>query len=158
MGQVVIEGQQVVVELAKDRQKHEANMGVGNKPKSHLRITISNIEGPVSWQDLKDWARVCGNVNFANVFNGKDGEKVGVIEYEKEEEFESALTKLEDEPLKGHHVKVAKVRDVKGGEASVTLWICIGILLLISIDAFVHICRKSLVSTSTFAQWVLPAQ
>jgi RNA recognition motif-containing protein len=108
MNQVVMDGQRVVVEVAKGRERHD--MGAGNKPKSNLRITISNIEGPVSWQDLKDWARVCGNVNFANVFNGADGEKVGVIEFEKVEEFESALSRLEDEPLKGQHVKVAKVR------------------------------------------------
>lgn len=49
-------------------------------PKYELRIRIHDLAPRTSWQDLKDWARNAGAVQYANVFNIGSSTK-GVIEF-----------------------------------------------------------------------------
>jgi hypothetical protein len=71
------EGSIIRVQFSKNSDGHTTS----NKIRSELRMSVLGLDSRTSWQDLKDWARAAGNVNFANVFN-KGGEKVGVVEYE----------------------------------------------------------------------------
>ena len=49
-------------------------------PNFEFRIRVHNLRPRTSWQDLKDWARNAGTVQFSNVFM-KDSVTQGVIEF-----------------------------------------------------------------------------
>eukprot|EP00921_Rhytidocystis_pertsovi_P016368 GHVQ01025861.1.p2 GENE.GHVQ01025861.1~~GHVQ01025861.1.p2 ORF type:complete len:312 (+),score=38.74 GHVQ01025861.1:975-1910(+) len=70
----------------------------GRDQRTGFRVLVFNLDERVSWQDLKDFGRNAGDVNFANVFNYR-GRKVGVIEYFSEETMQRALHELEDRRL-----------------------------------------------------------
>ena len=79
-----LHGNEIVVEAARGRVPQSGSgSGVVSSTKGikELRISCTGLDDRTSWQDLKDWARAAGNVTFANTFN-KDGQLIGVIEYE----------------------------------------------------------------------------
>jgi splicing factor, arginine/serine-rich 4/5/6 len=71
-----VDGNNIVVEMARNNREFKA------KPvkRLDLRLSVSNLEQRVSWQDLKDWARKAGDVTFTNIFV-RDGQHMGVIEF-----------------------------------------------------------------------------
>lgn len=72
-----------------------------------LRIWVRNIDSRTSWKDLKDWARVCGNVIYTLAFE-KDGEHIGVVEYETEDQLNESLKVLPSTPLNNVNVTVER--------------------------------------------------
>lgn len=71
-----IDGQTIVVENARNKDM----MKQRPVKRLDLRLTCMNLDGRISWQDLKDWAREAGEVTFTNIFI-RDGQHMGVIEF-----------------------------------------------------------------------------
>ena len=103
-----LNGKKLLVEVAIDARAHREG-----KPAKRLdlRVTITGLDGRISWQDLKDWARAAGDVTFANVFV-RDGQPTGVVEFLDEQGLSNALSTLEGIPLQGANVRVEKVGSV----------------------------------------------
>ena len=70
-----IDGNNIVVEAARARDFKQRP-----QKRLDLRLSVTGLDGRVSWQDLKDWARKAGDVTFTNIFV-KDGNHMGVIEF-----------------------------------------------------------------------------
>ena len=59
-----------------------------------------------SWQDLKDFARSAGDVNFAKII----GVDVGVVDYYNKEDFDRALQSLDGKELTNRYGDTTNVR------------------------------------------------
>lgn len=82
--------------------------GPGGRRTQH-RVLISNLDASVQWQDLKDFGRKVGEVNYANViFSG--GKKYGVLEYCEEGSMEAAIRELDGARLRSSYVLIKKDR------------------------------------------------
>ncbi|SCN61714.1 RNA-binding protein, putative [Plasmodium chabaudi adami] len=82
--------------------------------KNSLRIVVKNIDEKVSWQDLKDFGREVGSVNYANVIynnNGNNKEWYGIIEYYNYETMKRAVEVLNGKKFNGVPVEVIKYTD-----------------------------------------------
>lgn len=64
--------------------------------RSEFRVIISGLPPTASWQDLKDHMREAGDVLYSDV----DGRGGGIVEYNKQEDMEYAITKLNDSEFK----------------------------------------------------------
>mmetsp|Transcript_7080 Transcript_7080/g.10575 ORF Transcript_7080/g.10575 Transcript_7080/m.10575 type:complete len:225 (+) Transcript_7080:71-745(+) len=104
-----IDGSRIIVEAAKGARDNRSRV-----PKTDFRVTVEGLNQSTSWQDLKDFAREAGRPIFTDVFN-RQGERVGVIEYETYGDMENALRKLDDADLKGNRVRVVEERRGGGG-------------------------------------------
>lgn len=101
-----LHGKKLLVEVALDARNNQRD----GKPAKRLdlRVSVTGLVERISWQDLKDWARVAGDVTFANVFT-RDGQTCGVVEFFDEQGLNNALSTLEGVPLNGTNVRVEKV-------------------------------------------------
>ncbi|XP_026190454.1 cleavage and polyadenylation specificity factor subunit CG7185 [Cyclospora cayetanensis] len=82
--------------------------GPGGRRTQH-RVLISNLDPSVQWQDLKDFGRKVGEVNYANViFSG--GRKYGVLEYCDSQSVVLALRELEGLRLRSLPVSLKRDR------------------------------------------------
>ncbi|KAK9249532.1 hypothetical protein V1506DRAFT_550824 [Lipomyces tetrasporus] len=77
------------------------DIGRDRRPRrSAFRIRVSGLPSDCSWQDLKDFARRANvEVLFADVSRDRDG--TGVMEFEREDDLETAMSKLSGEEVKG---------------------------------------------------------
>ncbi|PFH36019.1 RNA recognition motif-containing protein [Besnoitia besnoiti] len=82
-----------------------AGAGPGAK-RLPFRVVCSNLDPCVQWQDLKDFGREAGEVNFTNVLHDQDGRRIGIIEYCTEEAMAVALRELDGKRLFETHVEV----------------------------------------------------
>lgn len=73
-------------------------------------VVVKDLGSRVSWQDLKDWGRNAGSVEYADVWQ-EGSRKYGVIKYDSKEDFKNALRKLEDYRLAGEYVRVEADED-----------------------------------------------
>ncbi|BGP42984.1 hypothetical protein JCM10450v2_007103 [Rhodotorula kratochvilovae] len=74
------------------------------------RLTITGLKEGTSWQEIKDFGRLGGNVGFADV--DRRDPTVGFIEYSSRYDAEEAIRKLDGVELNGVQVSV---RDESGG-------------------------------------------
>jgi len=87
--------------------------------KRHYKLEVRNISEYTSWQDLKDFARQAGSsVEYTKVFVGARGERVGLIEYTDERDYEEALKKLDGKELDGCKVKLIEYGNSRGRSRS----------------------------------------
>lgn len=49
--------------------------------KNNIRILIKNLSNSINWQKLKDIGRQIDDIAYADIIEGIDGERLGVIEY-----------------------------------------------------------------------------
>ena len=74
-----------------------------------FRLFVTGLSDSTSWQDVKDFARTGGrSVSYTEVYH-RMGEKHGVIEYYRREDFEYALEHLDRARLNGCRVRVYDV-------------------------------------------------
>lgn len=112
-----VDSSTIVVEMARGKPRAEGESTF--KPRSSgFRVTVEGISGDTSWQDLKDFARTCARPIYTNVENGRDGEKVGVIEFETEDDMDRAIRQLSGETLHGHHVRLERQDAASGPSAA----------------------------------------
>eukprot|EP01069_Polyplicarium_translucidae_P011711 Polyplicarium_translucidae@DN427_c0_g1_i1.p2 len=86
-------------------ERRQGPKPTGREQRTEHRIIIFDLDERVSWQDLKDFGRNVGDVNFANVFS-RNGRKVGVIEYFDAKSMQRALEKLDGMRLYDQRVTV----------------------------------------------------
>ncbi|KAL8274542.1 hypothetical protein Esti_001563 [Eimeria stiedai] len=77
--------------------------------RTQYRVLISNLDTSVQWQDLKDFGRKAGEVNYANVISIR-GKKYGVLEYCEEASMEAAIRDLDGARLRGTEVILKRDR------------------------------------------------
>ncbi|KPV71517.1 uncharacterized protein RHOBADRAFT_67060 [Rhodotorula graminis WP1] len=77
---------------------------------SGYRLTISGLREGTTWQEIKDFGRLGGNVGFADV--DRRDPTIGFIEYSSRYDAEEAIRKLDGTELNG---AVVAVKDESGG-------------------------------------------
>jgi RNA recognition motif-containing protein len=77
---LVIAGTPIICEAGRAREGTFRDGAITPKPRSEHRLIVRGIESRTSWQNLKDWARPAGEVNFVDVVF-RDGDRVGIVEY-----------------------------------------------------------------------------
>jgi len=78
--------------------------GRGPMNRSEFRLIVENLSSSVSWQDLKDYMRKAGEVNYADAHRNKQNE--GVIEFVNREGMEEAMDTLDGTELNGRKIKL----------------------------------------------------
>mgnify|MGYP005992822947 CR=1 FL=1 len=73
-----VDGHNIVVEAA--RTSREFQQRQRPVKRFDLRLSVMGLDGRVSWQDMKDWARKAGDVTFTNIFV-RDNVHHGVVEF-----------------------------------------------------------------------------
>eukprot|EP00921_Rhytidocystis_pertsovi_P002604 GHVQ01004501.1.p1 GENE.GHVQ01004501.1~~GHVQ01004501.1.p1 ORF type:complete len:513 (+),score=93.42 GHVQ01004501.1:168-1706(+) len=81
----------------------------GRDQRTEFRVVIFNLDERASWQDLKDFGRTVGEVNFTNVFT-RSGKKIGVIEYFAAEAMRRAVEELHGRKLYDRRLHVEQDR------------------------------------------------
>jgi len=104
------EGEYMKISWAKGKKPAFAAKGRGD-----FRLRIENLDKKTSWQDLKDFARVAGEVVYTDVWF-ESNQKFGIVEYKTAAEMDTALRKLDDTPLDGNRVRL--VIDNKSSSSS----------------------------------------
>jgi len=99
-----LDGRKWVVELARGSRAPRKPFTGG---RGGYRILVEGLDARTSWQDLKDFARKAGNVNYTDVWMDR-GKKFGVIEYTEKEDFREALRTLDDQKLDGVRVRLSE--------------------------------------------------
>ncbi|SBT34418.1 RNA-binding protein, putative [Plasmodium ovale wallikeri] len=79
--------------------------------KNTLRIVVKNVDEKASWQDLKDFGREVGSVNYANIIYDNNKERCGIIEYYNYETMKKAVEVLNGKKFNGNVVEVIKYTD-----------------------------------------------
>jgi len=89
----------------------------GSKAVVGGRLYVGNLDWTVSWQDLKDHFRRCGEVVRADVMMESDGKSkgCGIVEYASNREANDAIRELSDTELKGRMIFVREDRESGGG-------------------------------------------
>lgn len=106
------DGGRIRVELSRggrdrfDRGGSASRGGFHGRPPSDTGIRISGLPDRTSWQDLKDFARTAGDVNFAKMI----GPDVGLVDFHSKSDFEAALPKLDGAIFKNRFGDEAKIR------------------------------------------------
>jgi len=68
-------------------------------------VLIKNLSSKTGWQALKDWARQCGAVEYADIWMDR-GKRYGVVKFENKKDIKYACEKLDDQYLDGRYVRV----------------------------------------------------
>ncbi|CAE7363561.1 SR30, partial [Symbiodinium sp. KB8] len=106
------DGGRIRVELSRggrdrfDRSGSASRGGFHGRPPSDTGIRISGLPDRTSWQDLKDFARTAGDVNFAKMI----GPDVGLVDFHSKSDFEAALPRLDGAIFKNRFGDEAKIR------------------------------------------------
>jgi len=90
------------------RMGHEVGSGIRGGAVRGRRdncVLVKNLSSKTGWQDLKDWARQCGAVEYADIWTEK-GKKYGVIKFENKKDIKYAIEKLDDQYLDGRYLRV----------------------------------------------------
>jgi len=79
------------------------------------QVYIGNLSYRTSWQDLKDFAKSAGEVEFCDVLADKEGRSAGsgLIRFATEEQAKTAQESLHDQELDGRKVFVREDREGK---------------------------------------------
>jgi len=88
--------------------------GGGRRPpgaRTGYRVCVENLSSSTSWQDLKDFMRQAGEVNYTNTHQSRSGE--GVAEFGSRGDMEYALDKLDGAELGGRRIRIFE--EGKGG-------------------------------------------
>jgi len=86
----------------------------GRRPpgaRTGYRVMVENLSSSTSWQDLKDFMRQAGEVNYTNTHQSRSGE--GVAEFGSRGDMEYALDKLDGAELGGRRIRIFE--EGKGG-------------------------------------------
>jgi len=86
----------------------------GRRPpgaRTGYRVCVENLSSSTSWQDLKDFMRQAGEVNYTNTHQNRSGE--GVAEFGSRGDMEYALDKLDGSELGGRRIRIFE--EGKGG-------------------------------------------
>lgn len=86
----------------------------GRRPpgaRTGYRVVVENLSSSTSWQDLKDFMRQAGEVNYTNTHQNRSGE--GVAEFGSRGDMEYALDKLDGSELGGRRIRIFE--EGKGG-------------------------------------------
>jgi len=78
--------------------------------KTGYRVVVENLSSRTSWQDLKDYFRKFGDIQYANAHKPRQGE--GVIEFNDKRDMQDALDDQDNLELDG---KRLEVREEDGG-------------------------------------------
>lgn len=92
-------------------RNYSPNRNEIREKKNALRIVIRNVDEKASWQDLKDFGRDIGSVNYANIFQNENKERFGIIEYYNYENVKKAVEVLNGRKFNGITVEVMKFCD-----------------------------------------------
>jgi len=89
------------------RGRYDDRRGGGRDRRSgpKHRIIVSGLHPSTTWQDLKDFSRQIGDVEYTNVRSTPEG-TVGLIDFVREDDMQYALRKLEGTVLKGETIHV----------------------------------------------------
>jgi len=81
------------------------------------RVYVGNLAWDVTWQDLKDHFRTCGEVLHADVFMGSDGRSrgCGLVEFATNVEAAEAIARLNDLDFRGRPLHVREDRKQDDG-------------------------------------------
>ncbi|KAK2198140.1 bifunctional RNA-binding domain superfamily/RNA recognition motif domain/Nucleotide-binding alpha-beta plait domain superfamily [Babesia duncani] len=75
------------------------------EPNLPCQITVLNLDASVSWQDLKDFSRRAGNVQYASILT-KGQQRFGLVEFTNDQEVQRALEQLNDKQLGKNKVQL----------------------------------------------------
>lgn len=91
--------------------------GIGGGVAHGTKLYVGNLSWEVSWQDLKDVFRGCGNVTRADVITEPSGRSkgFGVVEMSTVHEANVAINKLNNTEIKGRAIYVREDRDDRSG-------------------------------------------
>ncbi|UKK00918.2 hypothetical protein MACK_000993 [Theileria orientalis] len=78
------------------------------EPKPGYQITVTNLDQSVSWQDLKDFARQAGEVNYASIII-KGNKRFGLIEFTNDESVQNALKDLNGKKIVSNKLELIHV-------------------------------------------------
>ncbi len=95
-------GKRIIVEPAKSARGGETS---ARKQRTDYRVIVTGLNPSTSWQDLKDFGKPCGMVNFANV-KMSEGGLVGVLEFDRLDDMREAVRRLDGAELRGERVRV----------------------------------------------------
>ncbi|CAL1149271.1 unnamed protein product [Cladocopium goreaui] len=109
----VIQGRQIFVREDRENENslHISSMG--------RRVFVGNLAYSVSWQDLKDHMRQCGEVLHCDIMrepNTAMGSKgCGIVEFASASSAKRAIQDMTDSILKGRPIFVREDREERGG-------------------------------------------
>jgi len=95
-------------DYGRGRIGHEVGSGIRGGAVRGRRdncVLVKNLSSKTGWQALKDWARQCGPVEYADIWMDR-GKQYGVIKFENKKDIKYALEKLDDQYLDGRYVRV----------------------------------------------------
>jgi len=110
--------------MKKGRTGRFASKAPYSKGGGSKRVYVGNLSWDVSWQDLKDVFRECGDVVYADVMTegGKGGRSkgCGIVEFSTAKEAKRAISELHDTEINGRLIFCREDREDKfvGGGAS----------------------------------------
>jgi RNA recognition motif-containing protein len=89
--------------------------GAGNH--SGMSVYVWNLSFETTWQELKDHARLAGNVDQATILTGSDGESIGcgIVVYQRPQEAARAIRELQNTELNGRTIYAREDRMQPGG-------------------------------------------
>lgn len=89
----------------RSRSPGPARGGGGGGRRGHeYKVVIKNLSTRISWQDLKDEFRRCGEINFANAHHIKDRE--GFVAFAREKDMRRAVEEMNGKDLNGRKIEV----------------------------------------------------
>lgn len=89
-----------------------SDRGVGQSKRTAFRVAVLGLHEKTSWQDLKDFGRRVGEVNFADVSRGPEGLKKGLLEFYDEATMNAAVRQLSGQMFLGVQVQVVPASTV----------------------------------------------
>ena len=100
-----LRGERVKLEFAKgerrgsDRDRYEAGSG--------YRVIVDNLTSRTAWQDLKDYMKKAGEVQYCKAHHERTGE--GMVEFLKKSDMEWAVDKLDGTDLGGRKIRIREL-------------------------------------------------
>ncbi|CTQ41253.1 Pre-mRNA-splicing factor srp2 [Babesia microti strain RI] len=113
----ILHGEKIKVKPHSDNSNRYREKVPPPRHKPGYAVTVANIEETTSWQDLKDFGRLAGEVSYASIVI-KDGKKYGVIEYLAPESAKNALVELQGKQITNNKLEIIEGSII--GKSSVT--------------------------------------
>uniref|UniRef100_F6Y7T8 RRM domain-containing protein n=1 Tax=Ciona intestinalis TaxID=7719 RepID=F6Y7T8_CIOIN len=85
-------------------QQQQPRSSTKGIPNHGYRLIVENLSSRVTWQDLKDYMRQCGEVVYADANRYRRNE--GVVEFSSRKEMKYAIEKLNGTEINGRHIKL----------------------------------------------------
>lgn len=87
----------------------------GRTPRTPWRVIVDNISSRTSWQELKDYFRAAGDVNYCTANKLSYG--VGMVEFVDRRGMENAIDKFDKSEIDGKVIRVEEERRVDRGRS-----------------------------------------